>query len=342
MANLTIDDIIGNDDIKAQLKIALGAAKLNNRQLPHMLLAGRAGCGKTTTAQAIAEMGGSYFREVSPDALRAPEDLVSVFDKFPLDGYDFHTGEIVGTINPAILFIDEAHRLSLKAEEMLGIAMENWTHSFTTGKGRKKENITAWVPRFTLICATTMEGLLSKPFRDRFKMMYIFKEYSFDESVRIIRVHADKRGLKIDDVSIARIAQRSRGTPRLMVRYLERIADAMVYLGRTEVTIDLVEAQFNLMKIDEIGLTESDITILKTLHNSELPVGIDTLALHTNQDKNTIVEVNEPYLLKLGMIERSKQGRVITDNGVEHLIKSGLIPAPKEAPASRVLSRRSV
>ncbi len=342
MTRLTIDDIIGNDAIKTQLKIAQGAARLNNRQLPHMLLAGRAGCGKTTTAQAIAEMGGSYFREVSPDALKTPEDLVSVFDKFPMDGYDFHTGEILGTINPSILFIDEAHRLSLRAEEMLGIAMENWTHSFTIGKGKKKENITAWVPKFTLICATTMEGLLSKPFRDRFKMMYIFKEYNFDESVQIIRVHANKKGLTIDDISIARIAQRARGTPRLMVRYLERIADAMTFLGKTGITIDLVEAQFNLMKIDEIGLTESDITILKILYASELPVGIDTLALHTNQDKNTIAEVNEPYLLRLGMIERSKQGRIITDNGVEHLVKSGLITPPKEVTTSRVLSRRSV
>lgn len=343
MKRLNIDDIVGNDDIKAQLKIAYGAARLNNKPLPHMLLAGRSGCGKTTTSRAIADMGNSFFCEVTPDAIKTPEDLAKVFDKFPLEGYDFNTGEIVGTINPAVLFIDEAHRLSLKAEEMLGIAMENWSHSYTAGKGRKKEIRTVWIPKFTLICATTMEGSLSKPFRDRFKMTYIFKEYSFPEALTIIRRHADRMGLQIDDVSIARIAIRSRGVPRLMVKYLENVADAMTYLERANITVDLVEAQFQLMKIDDAGLTEADVIILKTLNDSDLPVGLDVLALQTNQDKSTISEVNEPFLLKMGMIERSKQGRVITDAGVEHLVKHGHIEAPKDGELkARVISRRSV
>lgn len=342
MSKLTIDEIVGNDGIKTQLKIALGAAIANNRPIPHMLLAGRAGCGKTSTSKAIAEMGGNGFCEVSPDALRTAEDLANVFDKFPIDGYDLVTGQVVGKISPPILFIDEAHRLSVKAEEMLGIAMENWNHSYTSGRGRKKEMRTVWIPKFTLICATTMEGMLTKPFRDRFKMTYIFKEYNLEESLVIIARHAVKKGIKIDDVSIMRIAIRARGVPRLMVRYLEAVADAMTYLGRESITVDLVEAQFQLMKIDEAGLSESDVIILKTLHESDLPVGIDVLALQTNQDKSTISEVNEPYLLKLGMIERSKQGRVITEEGIKHLVKNGHIQAPKDEANSRVLSRRSV
>ena len=134
---LTLDDIIGNEATKTQIRISLGAAKLNNRALPHMLLTGDPGCGKTTTAKAVAQAGNSYFAVLSPDGLREGIDLFQVFDKLPKIGYD-SSGEIVGVIQPGILFIDEAHRLTLRAQEMLGIAMEEGHHTFTTGKGRKK------------------------------------------------------------------------------------------------------------------------------------------------------------------------------------------------------------
>jgi holliday junction DNA helicase RuvB len=325
MKPIQMEEIIGNDDIKTQIKIAYGAARLHNRPLPHLMLAGRSGCGKTTTAKAVADMGGSYFRELSPDSLKTAEELATVFQKLPDEGYDYQTGEVVGNINPSILFIDEAHRLSLKAQEMLGIAMENWKHTFIVGKGRSRGPITTWVPKFTLICATTMEGTLSKPFRDRFKLTYIFKEYNFDESMKIVFMHAQKRNIKIDASSAARIAIRGRGTPRLIIKYLDAVHDAMSFLQRDSITVELAEAQFDLMKIDEVGLNEADIIILKSLYDSELPVGIDSLALRTNQDKETVSGVNEPYLIKLGFIERSKQGRIITETGIAHLAKHGYI-----------------
>ncbi len=338
---LTLDDIIGNEATKTQIRISHGAAKLNNRALPHMLLTGDPGCGKTTTAKAVAQLGGSYFTVLSPDGLREGIDLFQVFDKLPKIGYD-GAGEINGIIEPGILFIDEAHRLTLRAQEMLGIAMEEWHHVFTIGKGRKKHTYDIRVPRFTVICATTLEGRLSKPFRDRFKKNFIFKPYPFSDSLDIIRVHARIRELDITEEAIARIAVRARGTPRLMVNYLDAIHETMTFTGRTGIEVELVEAQFQLMGIDTNGLTQTDLIILKSLHDSEEPVGLDTLAEQTNQDARTISDVNEPYLLRLGLMERTKSGRIITEKGSAYLLKHEHVkPDPTIDPAW-VLSRRSV
>lgn len=325
LAAIDFESFIGNESVKQQIKIALGAARLHNRPLPHTLLLGPPGMGKTSLSRAIANYGQMPFIELSPEAIGSPEDLAEVFNKLPADGYDRLTGEVIGTINPPVIFIDEAHRLSLKAEESLGIAMENWRHSFIEGRGRRKRNVTCWVPRFTLVCATTIEGGLSKPFRERFKLTYSFKEYSLSEALQVLLLHAKLLGITIDGQCAMRIAQRARGTPRLLVRYLESVRDAMVFLGRENLTgldgIGLVEAQFELMKIDPEGLTEGDIAILKALYESDYELGWETLALQTNQDKKTVSEVIEPFLLRLGLITRSKQGRVITDRGVEHLVK---------------------
>lgn len=338
MAGLALDDLIGNDHIKAQLRIAQGAARLHNRALPHMLLAGLPGCGKTSTARALAASSGSPFVETNPESLKTAEDIQGLFDRLPLEGYD-NQGEIVGIINPAIIFIDEAHRLALKSEEMLGIAMEEWKHHFTVGSGKKKEPLTSWVPRFTLVCATTKEGSLSKPFRDRFKLTYIFNEYSLPESVKMVMLHAGQKNVSIDENSAVRIAQRSRGTPRLIVRYLERVIDAMVVMARENITVDLVEAQFNLMGIDPEGLTQTDIIILKALHESDVPVGLESLALKTNQDQSTVKDTNEPYLIRSGFMERGKRGREITERGIEHLVKYKHITPQKKQAFGRILNK---
>jgi len=337
---LQLNDLIGNKSIHTQLTIASGAARLHNKAMGHVLFSGLAGCGKTSTATAVSYLTDVPFFEVSAESIKTAEDLADLFSKFPADGYDEETGEKVETICPAILFIDEAHRLTLKTQEMLGIAMENYRHTFTVGKGKKKASRTAWVPEFTIICATTKEGMLSKPFRDRFKFSFVFNSYSVEESKEIIKLHAARKNVSIDEYSVDTIARRSRGTPRLLVRYLDTLHDSMLFMERDKITDDLAEAQFKLMGIDAIGLRSEDVKILKDLHECETPQGLDTLAVKTNLDPKTISEVNEPYLVRLGFIERTKGGRMITDIGIAHLIEQGHIEKPElEAGMSRILSR---
>lgn len=338
--SLTLKDIIGNEAMKTQLNIAFGASRLRNRPIPHILLSGIAGAGKTTTAQALAAMDGSYFTQLGADALKTPEDLAKVFNKLPDEGYDPVTGEIVGAIRPAIIFIDEIHQLSLKTEELLGITMEKFIHTYTIGRGKNKEIITTWVPKFTLVGATTKEGNLSKPFRDRFKLSFIFSPYNLENSQKIVFLHAQKMNLSITEEAILEIAKRGRGTPRLMVGFLERMADTKDVLGREQITADLVQAQFELLEIDYLGLTQTDRIILLELHKASGPTGLETLAIKTNQDKKTITEVNEPYLIRVGLIERSGRGRLLTDLGTKHLTKLGYIEEEKSGAIDRVIHRK--
>lgn len=336
--NLVIDELIGNSSLKTQLKIAFGAAKIHNRPIGHVLFTGQAGCGKTSFSQALAKMGRSYFVQVAPESLKTSEDIAEVFAKFPDTGYDLETGSIIGTINPSILFIDEIHQLSLKAEEMLGIAMENYIHNYSRGKGKKKSIVPTWVPKFTLIGATTREGELSKPFRDRFKHTFIFSAYSEEESCQIINLHAAKSKVTISQDAVLAIAKRSRGTPRLMVRYLERMIDGMLVLGEKSINEMMVEAQFGLLEIDQIGLTKADVEILRILHESDAAVGLETLAIRTNQDTSTVSEVSEPYLMRLGFLERGPRGRTLTERGLAHLIKLGIATVQPISRTRRIIN----
>jgi Holliday junction DNA helicase RuvB len=337
---LQLNDLIGNKNIHTQLTIANGAARLHNKAMGHILFSGLAGCGKTSTATALSYLSDVPFFEISAESIKSAEELAEIFSRFPADGYDEGTGEKEGTICPPILFIDEAHRLTLKTQEMLGMAMENYRHNFSVGRGKKKQPRIAWVPEFTIICATTKEGLLSKPFRDRFKFSFVFNSYSIDESKDIIKLHAKRKNIELDDFSIDAIARRSRGTPRLLVRHLDSLHDSMLFMERERVTDDLALAQFKLMGIDLIGLRIEDIQILKDLHECETPQGLDTLAVKTNLDPKTISEVNEPYLVRLGFIERTKGGRVITELGTAHLIEQGHVEQPEiQAGMSRILRR---
>lgn len=339
MTNLQLADLIGNEDIRTQLMVAHGASRLHNRAMRHMMFAGNAGCGKTSTARAVAGLSRTPFFEVSAESLRTAEELARLFEKFPEEGYN-ELGEKIDAIRPPIVFIDEAHRLTLRSQEMLGIAMENFRHTYSEGRGRNKHTVTTWVPEFTLICATTKEGDLSKPFRDRFKMVMVFGQYKFDESKAIVRLHAEKKGIAIDEAAVEAIAQRGRGTPRTLVRFLDSCHDFMTYMDKSHVSLEVAEASFELQGIDAIGLTVPDLVILKELYYSEAPKGLDSLSVKTNLDPRTISDVNEPYLICLGMIERTRGGRIITDRGVQHLVQSGIVDAPQqEEGSSRVLRR---
>lgn len=342
MSKFQLAELIGNQAIRTQLTIASGAARLHNRAMGHIIFSGLAGCGKTTFSRALAILGDVPFFEINPESVRSAEDLTTVFNKFSDEGYDPDTSDKENTINPPVVFIDEAHRLTLKIQESLGVAMEEFRHTHVEGKGRHRHTVTEWVPEFTLVCATTKIGDLSKPFRDRFMSDFVFSSYTLEESVQILKLHASRLNITIEEKAVAAIAERGRGTPRILVRFLLNMQDHMVYLGRKNITKDLVELRFELMGINSVGLTKGDITILKDLYYSEGPTGIDSLAIKTNLDPRTISSVNEPYLILLNFMERRKGGRIITDTGVEHLIKHCYVDPPeKTSGSSRILHKKA-
>jgi len=337
---ITLDTFIGNTELIQLLKIEVMAARMRNKEMPHVLLKGPAGCGKTTLGEVLAREFGGELTTLTPNTAKNADDLRKFFLEMPDQGYD-EEGKIVGKIDPQIVFIDEVHQLSLLAQELLGIAMHDWRLPVRVGGKDEFE----WVPRFTLVGATTVPGKLSKPFRDRFKVQALFETYSHRESLEIVDVHARNEGLQLGEGVSDSIAKRSRGVGRLLVRYLDRLASAAVVAsqvrpeGSNVITLPLANKMFaDFLKVDDRGLTKTDIKILKQLHLLEDPVGLDTLAAITNEEKSTIEQEIEPYLVQEGLLARTKRGRVITDEGRRYLHTAGYIKlAPTSARGGRIM-----
>jgi Holliday junction DNA helicase RuvB len=319
--------LIGNENIFLQLNIATKSAIIENRSLPHMLLTGAAGCGKTSTAKYIAKNSGADFLEIAHESINVRDDVLVLRDQLNMEGYEKRTGNKTEKICPTIVFIDEIHRLSSTGQEYLGIAMENWIIpvekkqakiSYYGEFGLNREGRGRWCPRFTLIGATTNDGLLTKPFKDRFKLRFVFSTYTFEESKEIVASHAEELKITINEEAIIEIAKRGRGVPRVLVTLLERCRDTASY---TNSIVDLVitQATFRLMGIDPNGLTPTDIRIMKSLHESENPIGLDNLSIITNESPKAISETIEPYLIQQGFITRGSRGRTLTDKGREYL-----------------------
>lgn len=324
---ITMSNFIGNTDFIRLLQISIEAAKTKNTALPHILLKGPAGTGKTTLAEAVAREFGTEPMCLTPVTAKKAEDLRKLFLRMPGEGYDSQGG-IVGRIQPQIVFVDECHQLPLLAQENLGIAMQDWKLPVRiSGK-----DVFEWVPRFTLIGATTLPGKLSKPFLDRFKIQSEFETYALDESIRIAGIHAQNQGLNLGEGVAEAIAKRSRGVARLIVRYLDRLHDGAVVAGQSSpgtentISLELAELMFQqFLKVDDRGLTKTDIKILKQLANTSEPVGVDMLATIANEDKATIEKSVEPYLIHEGLIIRTKRGRLLTEEGRRYLVESGYL-----------------
>ena len=317
-----IDNIIGHQNTKKQLTIAIESAGGRNENKPHLLFSGAAGCGKTTLGMEMARAADVDFLAVSPDDFSDREPVLRILDKLDHTNYD-ERGNRKGELRPTMVFVDEIHRMPKKGQEILGIAMEKFM--LETGQSNKF----FWIPYFTLIGATTDDGELTKPFREKFKLRFLFETYSETEITDIIMLHARKQKIMITQKAARTIATRSRGIPRTAVSFLERSRDYAHFINANVVTSKAVLDNFKTLGIDSRGLTGAEIKILKALYASRDPIGLDNLAIISNEAKKNILNTVEPFLIREGMMVRGSKGRVITDRGRKHLDKDGYLGMSK-------------
>ena len=313
-------EVIGNEITKAQIAVAATSAMMRNCALPHVLLAGAAGCGKTTTAHWTSQLMTAKLIMLSADNLRTFKDVKAIAQQLDYTGYN-SDGEKIGRTSPALVFLDEIHNLPLKGQEYLGIAMEQ----FVLPVQLKGEEFTQWLPEFTLVGATTNDGKLSKPFRDRFKLRFVYTTYSIDEARQIVRYHAKRLKLNIDEEAVEEIAKRGRGVPRILVSYLERVRDFSVANKRNVLTKSDALTTFEWMHVNDDGLTSADISLLTALFKTNAPVGLENLSIMLNESPGTISGTLEPFLIQKGLIVRGGRGRIITNEGIDYLADRGYI-----------------
>lgn len=305
------NEYIGQDIIKETLKILITAAQRRNEPLEHLLFYGPAGLGKTTLAHLIAKEMSAQIKVTSGPAIERVGDLAAILTN--LSPYD-------------ILFIDEAHRLNKLVEEILYPAMEARVLDIIIGKGPASRIIQLALPPFTLIAATTRAALLSSPLRSRFSGgIFRLEFYSEDNIKDILRRSSSVLNVAIDEKALSEIARRSRFTPRVANRLLKRCRDVAEVKGQGNITADIADQALQLLDIDEKGLEREDRKFLHTLivKFQGGPVGLNTLAAATSEEANTIEEMYEPYLLRLGFIERTPRGRIATKAAFDHLGKRG-------------------
>lgn len=308
----SLNEYIGQEKAKKNLRVFIEAAKKRGEPLDHVLLYGPPGLGKTTMAAIVATEMGVNLKITSGPAIDKPGDLAAILNNLsPND----------------VLFIDEIHRLNKQVEEVLYPAMEDFAIDIVIGKGAGARSIRLDLPKFTLVGATTRAGMLTAPLRDRFGVVNRLEFYNVVELMQIIMRSAAVLGVKIDDEGALELAKRSRGTPRLANRLLKRVRDFAEVEGNGEIDYDVAKTALDRLEVDSMGLDNTDRNILETMIHKfgGGPVGLDTLAAAIGEDPGTLEDVYEPYLIKNGFINRTPRGRIVTENCYRHFGLENLI-----------------
>jgi len=301
-----LDEVIGQETVKEKLSIAIQAARQRNEPLEHILFYGPPGLGKTTLANVVANEMNAAIKVSSGPALTKQGDVMGLLSNVGLGD---------------ILFIDEVHRLSAPVEEFIYPAMEDFKVDFTVDSGMHAKTINFPLKQFTLIGATTRAGLLSSPLRSRFGMLLHMEFYTPEQLLQIIVRSAGLLGLDNDEESLKLIASRSRGTPRIANRLLKRVRDYAQVKGEGKLSIDIVERALDMEQIDHLGLDELDRSFLRALIDvyDGGPAGIEAIAATLGEERDTLEDVVEPYLLQRGLVRRTKRGREVTRAAYDHL-----------------------
>jgi Holliday junction DNA helicase RuvB len=302
----TLDAFVGQEPAKNALRIAIEAAQQRGEPIDHILFAGPPGLGKTTLAHIIAREMGAAIRTTTGPVLEKPGDIAALMTALQ---------------NGDVLFIDEIHRMNPVIEEILYPAMEDFFIDVMIGEGPSARSIKLTLEHFTLIGATTRQGLLSSPFRDRFGILVRLNLYSTEDLVRIVTRSAALLKIPITPEGAAEIAARSRGTPRIGNRLLRRVRDFAVVKGDGTITADIARGGLELLQIDELGLDDIDRRIISVIADDfgGGPVGAKTIAISVGEEVRTIEEVYEPYLIQIGFVKRTPQGRETTPAALAHL-----------------------
>lgn len=311
-----MDEIIGNKSILDNLLIIAESARKRKKPIPHIMFAGSAGCGKTTTAKYVASLIQTKMLSITSDSVKESSDISTFCKMLMFSARKYRRFPLV--------FIDEIHHLPVKGQETLGLLMEEFRAPIQVGG--MGQDVTVSIPPFTLLAATTDDGKLVKPFRDRFKLRFIYKEYSIEDATKIALYHSKRLELDISDKQAIQIAIRGRCIPRIIISQLERYRDFAITQNKTSLDDDQFCGLYrNILKINKDGFTETDLMLMKALYKQGKPIGLENLSMVVNESPNVLKNTIEPYLINKGLLTRASKGRSLTEDGIRYLLENSLV-----------------